>query len=46
MTPYIVGIVTNAKLNPIVIICGIMLVFGLFPIKYIKETLKNDASSN
>lgn len=39
MTPFIVGIVTNAKLNPVVIICGVMLVIGIFPIKFIKETL-------
>lgn len=40
LTPFIVGLVTNAKLNPIVIICCVMLVLGLFPIKFIKETLQ------
>lgn len=40
LTPFIVGFVTNAKLNPIVIICCVMLVLGLFPIKFIKETNK------
>lgn len=36
LTPFIVSAVTNAKLNPIVIICCVMLVIGLFPIKFIK----------
>lgn len=40
ITPFIVGFVTNAKLNPIVIICCVMLVIGLFPIKFIQETLQ------
>lgn len=40
LTPFIVGLVTNAKLNPIVIISCVMIVLGLFPIKFIKETLQ------
>jgi MFS-type transporter involved in bile tolerance (Atg22 family) len=43
LTPFIVGFVTNAKLNPIVIICCVMLVLGLFPIKFIKETNNKDS---
>ncbi len=46
MTPFIVGFVTNAKLNPVVIICGVMLVVGLFPIKFIKETLQKNNSES
>lgn len=39
MTPFIVGAVTNAKLNPVVMIACVMIVIGLFPIKFITETL-------
>lgn len=46
MAPYVVGVVTNAKLNPVVVICFIMLFAGLFPIKFIKETLKKDSQDS
>lgn len=45
MTPFIVGAVTNAKLNPVVMIACVMIVIGLFPIKFIKETLNKNPSS-
>jgi hypothetical protein len=44
MTPFIVGAVTNAKINPVVMISCVMIVIGLFPIKFIKETLNKNAS--
>lgn len=43
MTPFIVGAVTNAKINPVVMISCVMIVVGLFPIKFIKETLNKSA---
>lgn len=35
MSPFIVGAVTNLKINPIIVISGIMIIVGLFPIKFI-----------
>jgi len=46
MTPFIVGAVTNAKLNPVVIIACVMIVIGLFPIKFITETLNKNPTDN
>lgn len=46
MTPFIVGAVTNAKLNPVVIIACVMIVIGLFPIKFITETLNKNSTDN
>lgn len=38
MTPYVVSLVTNSGQKPIVFLSIFVIVLGIFPIKFIKET--------
>ena len=46
LTPFIVAMVTNANINPVIIVAAAVLIIGIIPLKFVKETFKKTEQIN